>query len=593
MIITMDQRKKLAATALGKLKADVVIQKGTLINVHSNETLPDIDIAIKAGCIAYIGEASHLIGSATEVIQAHGRFLTPGLIDGHMHVESTMMSVTEFAKSAIKQGTTTIFMDPHEIANVFGLEGVRWMHEEGQQLPLRVSTTIPSCVPATEDLEDAGAELTIKDIEEGLTWNNVSGLGEVMNFPGVIHGDEKMTGEIDATIRAGKTVTGHMPAEDPAMLQAYIASGVTSCHETVTREQAIEKLRLGMHVMIREGSAWQDVKQLAPIITKDHMPTDNLSLITDDVYPQTLVSKGHLNHVVRRAIEEGIDPLVALKLATINIAHYFNCGDTLGSLSPGKHADILMIDDLEEMKPSTVVIGGKMVYDQGNYLVSFPEYRYPDKAKNSVHLKEPLKAEDFYPKSAQKNKTEVQVIDIIENNARTKKGKAELHVKDGIIESDVTNDVIRLTCIDRHHGSGDISHGFARGFQLKSGAVASTVAHDSHNLLVMGVSEEDMAIAANHLAEIGGGMAAVENGQILASVPMPIAGLMSEEPLETVAAQVEKLEEAWKKLGCPIHAPFMTFSLIALPVIPSLRITNRGLADVDSFALTPLEINEQ
>ncbi|MFC7061999.1 adenine deaminase [Halobacillus seohaensis] len=590
MPITMEQRKLLAATALGKRNADTVISNGTLINVHSKERVNGKDIAITAGCIAYIGDCKHLIGQETNTIDANGSFITPGLIDGHMHVESTMLTVTEFAKAAIKQGTTTVFMDPHEIANVFGLEGVKWMHEEGQNLPLRVYTTVPSCVPATDNLEDAGAELIPSDIEAALSWENVAGLGEVMNFPGVVHGDDKMIQEIEATMKAGKTVTGHIPAEDSAMLQAYVSSGVTSCHETVTREQALEKLRLGMHLMIREGSAWQDVKQLAPVITEDHMPTENISLITDDVYPQTLTNQGHLNHVVRKAIQQGIDPITAIQLATINIANYFHYEDSLGSIAPGKYADLLFIEDLNEMNPSTVLIGGDIVYSDQQYQVAFSNYSYPEKAKQSVHLPQPLTADDFFIKSDQEEKTEVHVIEVFENNARTRKSSAQLKVDNDFIKADLKRDIIKLSCIDRHHGSGQISNAFVQGFNIKRGAVASTVAHDSHNLLVMGVNEEDMAFAANTLKEHGGGMIVVENQEILAEVPLSIAGLMSDQPLESVASQVEKLEIAWNDLGCKMNAPFMTFSLIALPVIPSLRITNRGLADVDSFELIDLEI---
>ncbi|MCP3027996.1 adenine deaminase [Halobacillus sp. A5] len=593
MKITSTQRKLLAETALGKRKADTVITNGTIVNVHSKELTKKKDIAITSGAVAYIGNCRHLIGEDTNVINANGKFVTPGLIDGHMHVESTMLSVTEFAKAALKQGTTSIFMDPHEIANVFGLEGVRWMHEEGQNLPLRVFTTVPSCVPAADTLEDAGAELIPDDIEKALKWDNVAGLGEVMNFPGVVNGDEKMAQEIESTIHAAKTVTGHIPAEDPGMLQAYVASGVTSCHETVTRQQALEKLRLGMHVMIREGSAWQDVEQLAPIVTKDHMPSENLSLVTDDVYPQTLTELGHLNYVVRKAVREGIDPITAIQMATINAANYFNYGDTLGSIAPGKWADLLFVDNLEDMKPTTVITGGEVVYDNGKYHASFPVYTYPEQAKDSVHLERTLLSEDFHAISNSSSETTVHVIEALENNARTSKAKAVLKVKENVIQPDLEKDIIHLSCVDRHHSSGQISNAFVKGFHIQRGAVASTVAHDSHNLLVMGVDKTDMAVAANRLAELGGGMIVVNNGKVLAEVPLPIAGLMSDQPLNIVNTQVKALDQAWKELGCRMNAPFMTFSLIALPVIPSIRITNRGIADVDKFELITLELQNK
>ncbi|RCW64257.1 adenine deaminase [Saliterribacillus persicus] len=578
--------KELRKVALGETKADMIIQNGTLVNVMTKELQPNIDVAIKKGRIAYVGEASHLIGEETKVIDAKGKYISPGLMEGHMHVESTMLSVTELAKAALVKGTTSIFMDPHEIANVLGSEGVRLMHEEGKNLPLKVFTTYPSCVPATEELEDAGAALGVKDIEEGLNWDGVVGLGEVMNFPGVVYDDPKMIGEIEATLRHKKAVTGHFPDGTDKELQAYIASGVDSCHETVTREQGLEKARLGMHIMIREGSAWHDVKEVIKIITEDHVDPTNITLVTDDVYPQTLVEKGHLNHVVRRAIEEGVDPVVAISLATINVARYYHMDKDVGSIAPGKVADILLMEDLEEMTPEVVVVDGELIAEKGKIVTDIPTFTYPDHAKNTVKLKQKLQAEDFLLK-VDKNKEEVNIngIHVIENNARTAKMKAKLAVNDGVVQPDVENDILLLACIDRHHQSGQISLAFAKGFDIKGGAVASTVAHDSHNLLVMGTNPEDMALAGNTLAESNGGMVVVKDGQILAHVPMPIAGLMSDAKLDVVVDQVTELEVAWKKLGCKIHAPFMTFSLIALPVIPEIRISNRGLVDVTKFQL--------
>lgn len=578
--------QSLSLVALGIEKAEIVIQNGTLVNVITGELNEHIDVAITQGRIAYVGHADHTIGPNTKVIDATNKYIAPGLMDGHMHVESTMLTVTQFARMALTNGTTSIFMDPHEIANVCGIEGVRLMHEEGQMLPLNVFTTFPSCVPATNGLEDAGAELTVEDIKEGLTWENVVGLGEVMNFPGVVHRDPKMIGEINETLKANKTVTGHFPEGTAEMLQAYLASGVNSDHETVTRQQALEKLRLGMYVMIREGSAWQDVKEVIKIITEDKVDADQILLVTDDVYPQTLVEHGHMNHVVRRAIEEGVDPVTAIKLATINVARYFKMAEDYGSVSPSKVADILVIDHLEKMVPSTVIVNGKHVVENEQLSVDLPLFTYPDAIKQSIHVKEKLKQTDFTITASTNNSIQANVIKVIENSARTELTTFELAVNaNGEIDVDLEQDVIKLACIERHHQSGDISVALAHGFGLKSGAVASTVAHDSHNLLVMGANEEDMVFAANTLIEVGGGMIVVEDGNILATVPMPIAGLMSDRKCEDVVEQVRELEQGWLKLGCSIHAPFMTFSLIALPVIPSVRISNRGLVDVTKFKL--------
>ncbi|UOQ87255.1 adenine deaminase [Gracilibacillus salinarum] len=579
-------RQLLRKVALGEEKADLVIQNGTLVNVMTRELQSGIDVAIKSDRIAFVGKADHVIGEGTTVIDANGKYISPGLMDGHMHVESTMLSVTEFAKAALRKGTTAVFMDPHEIANVLGSEGVRMMHEEGRQLPLKVFTTFPSCVPATNDLEDAGATLDEKDIEKGLTWDGVVGLGEVMNFPGVVYDDPKMIKEIEATIAANKTVTGHFPDGTSGMLQAYIASGVDSCHETVAREQALEKARLGMHIMIREGSAWHDVKEVIKIVTEDGIDPTNVTLVTDDVYPQTLVDKGQLNHVVRRAIEEGTDPVMAIQMATINVARYFQMDKQMGSITPGKIADLIIIDDLQVMEASTVITDGEIVVANDQIVKKIPVYTYPDNAKNTVKLARSLYASDFaYVTDTEAKQVKVNGIRAIENSARTERMEASLKVADHVIQMDLEQDIIQLACIDRHHGTGQVSLAFTQGFGLQSGAVASTVAHDSHNLLVMGVDREDMALAGNKLAESGGGMIVVKDGKVLAHVPMPIAGLMSDQPLETVVEQVKQLEAAWRELGCSIHAPFMTFSLIALPVIPEIRISNRGLVDVTKFEL--------
>ncbi|SER91118.1 Adenine deaminase [Gracilibacillus ureilyticus] len=580
-----EARSSIRKVLMGEESPSIVIKNGTLINVMTREMQPDTDVAIVDDRIAFVGNATELIGENTKVIDAEGKFIAPGLMDGHMHVESTMLSVTEFANAALLKGTTSVFMDPHEIANVLGAEGVRLMHEEGRQLPLKVFTTFPSCVPATSDLEDAGAVLDVNDIEAGLEWDGVVGLGEVMNFPGVVYDDPKMIGEIEATIRARKTVTGHFPEGSDKMLQSYIASGVDSCHETISREQGLEKARLGMHIMIREGSAWHDVKEVIKIITEDGIDPTNVSLVTDDVYPQTLVDKGQLNHVIRRAIEEGVDPLTAIQMGTINVARYFHMDKELGSITPGKIADIILLEDLEKVEAKTVITNGEVVVHNKKIVIHMPKYNYPQFALETVKLKRPLTAGDFLFTTSVDNTVDINGIKVIENSARTEKMTATLHVADGVIQPDLEKDIIRLACIDRHHRSGQISLAFAQGFQIKTGAVASTVAHDSHNLLVMGINPEDMSIAANTLAESGGGMVVVNNGKVLAKVPMPIAGLMSDQPLETVVKQVQQLEKAWQEIGCTLHAPFMTFSLIALPVIPEVRISNRGLVDVTTFEL--------
>ncbi|GEM01560.1 adenine deaminase [Halolactibacillus halophilus] len=569
----------------GRSYADTVITNGTIVNVVTGELIAGLDLVIKDERIAFVGAASQMIGEVTQVVDATGKYVAPGLMDGHMHVESTMFSVTGFSEAAVKKGTTAVFMDPHEMANVFGIDGVKRMHAEGQQAPIHVFTTFPSCVPATDDLEDAGATISVEDVEEGLTWDGVVGLGEVMNYPGVIHRDEKMMGEIDATLKQGYQPTGHFPEGTVEDLTSYLLSGVTSCHETVTKEAALEKLRLGMYVMIREGSAWQDVKEVIKVITEDHIHTDHVMLVTDDIYPETLIHQGQINHVVRRAIEEGVDPVVAIKLATLNTARYFKLDDDYGSLTPGKVADIILLDDLSEMNITDVFVKGNLVVKNKQLIKETPVYTYPEHYYQSVNVGRHLTAADFNYQTTETTSVNVNAIEVIENSARTKKKVVALPVKNGVIEGDVSQDVIKLSCIDRHHQTGQISNQFVTGFKIKQGAVASTVAHDSHNLLVMGVNEHDMAMAANYLSDIGGGMVCVLDGEVIAAVPLPIAGLMSDQKETKLLEQVEDLKAGWVRLGSPLHAPFMTFSLIALPVIPDIRISNRGLVDVTTFNL--------
>lgn len=577
--------EQLMAVTNGKDYADTVITNGTIVNVMTGELNEGLDVAIKDERIVFIGQAKKMIGENTTVIDATGQYVAPGLMDGHMHVESTMFSVSTFSQAAVKKGTTAIFMDPHEMANVFGIEGVRFMHEEGRQAPIHVFTTFPSCVPATDDLEDAGAKISVDDVKEGLTWDGVVGLGEVMNYPGVIHRNEKMIGEINATLAQNLTPTGHFPEGTKEELTSYLLSGVNSCHETVTKEQALEKLRLGMYVMIREGSAWQDVKEVIKVITENQVQTDYIMLVTDDIYPETLVQKGQINHVVRRAIEEGVDPVIAIKLATLNTARYFNLDRDYGSLAPGKVADIILLDNLETVEPTDVFVKGTHVVKNKAFIQEVKPYLYPEKYYQSVKVKRPLVADDFYLTTERMGPVNVNIIEVIENSARTKKQCVSLEVTEGALQVDMKNDVIKLACIDRHHQTGQISNQFVTGFELKRGAVASTVAHDSHNLLVMGVSESDMAVAANYLIKIGGGMVCVLDGEVIAEVPLPIAGLMSDLDEATLLQKVEQLKQGWVRLGCQMHAPFMTFSLIALPVIPDIRISNRGLVDVTTFHL--------
>ncbi|MDK2984615.1 MAG: adenine deaminase [Clostridia bacterium] len=575
----------LAAAAMGKVKADTVIRGGRIVNVNTGEVEYGKDIAIKKGWIVLVGKVDHTIGEETEIIDATGYTLVPGFMDGHMHVESSMVTVSQFAKAVVPRGTTTIFMDPHEIANVLGMEGVKLMVEEGKNLPLRVYATMPSCVPAAPDFEDAGASFGPNEVKEAMKWDNICGLGEMMNFPGVLNGNPDVHGELKATMESGNIITGHYAGLDIEMgLQAYTACGIASCHEGTTREDALARMRLGMYAKIREGSAWQDVKESVKAITENNIDTRYGILVTDDVHPHTLLEKGHLDHVVRRAIQEGVNPVTAIQMVTINTAQCFGVDRYLGSISPGRCADIVFIKDLAEVNIDKVIVNGKLVAEKGNLLVELEQYIYPENARNSVRVIENLTPEHFSIRASSDVKTvKAHVMEIIEAHVGTKHKIIELPVVNGEVQAAVEQDIAKVAVIERHGGPGTFGVGLVKGFGLKSGAVASTVAHDSHNLLVVGTNDQDMALAGNTLAKEGGGMVVVKDGKVLALLPLPIAGLMSDKPVEEVGEIVAELDKAWKELGCKIVSPFMTMALLSLPVLPELRITNRGLVDTLKF----------
>jgi adenine deaminase len=582
--------RTLVDAAMGREQADLVVRGGSLVNVHTAEILDGLDVAVKAGRVALVGQAEHMIGPATKVMDASGYCLLPGLIEGHVHIESSMITPTQFARAVLPHGTTAVFIDNHELANVLGVEGIRQMMEECQGLPLKIYLAMPSCVPALPGLEDAGAAIAPPDVQEAMRWGSVAALGEMMNMPGVLGGDENVHAMLAATLRAGKVVTGHYSIpETERGLQGYVASGISSCHESTRKEDALAKLRLGMYVMLREGSAWHDLKDTIRSLTETGVDSRHAMMVTDDTHPDTLVNVGHMNHVVRRAIEEGLDPVRAVQMATLNVAEYFRKGSDLGSISPGKCADIIFVRDLHEMRVDRVLVDGLPVAQRGAMAVDLPPFEYPASFKHSVRLSRPLIAEDFCvraPEAAQS--VHVRVMEVSEAQVVTRNAQVQRSVDGGLVTASATDDLVKVASVERHRGTGQMGLGFVKGFGFKRGAVASTVAHDSHNLLILGMNDPDMAFAGNTLAETGGGMVAVRDGEVLALVPLPIAGLMSQEPVEEVNGQVKRLGRAWKELGCDLESAFMTMSILALPVIPELRITNRGL--VDTIQFTPVEL---
>ncbi len=571
--------RELSAVCMGRAPAELVIRNGRLVDVHTREILEGADVAIAHGRVAMFGDVAHTIGSGTETIDAEGAYLVPGLIDTHLHVETVMVTVTRFAEAVLPHGTTTAFIDNHEMANVFGLEGMCWMLEEGRGLPLKVFLAVPSCVPALPGFEDAGASLGPEDIREALGWEGAAGLGEMMNMPGVIEGDEAVHAAIAVTLELGKPVTGHwsLAGWNDHRLHAYIAAGVDSCHETTSREDALAKLRAGMWVQFREGTTFRDVAALAPVLTADGVDSRHCLLVTDDLLPETIVAEGHMDHVVRRAVEEGIDPLVAIQMATLNGAEYFNLRHDLGSIAPGRLADILFVENLEDFRPHRVLADGR---DPG----ALPSYEYPPEAYGSIRLARPLTEADLRIEATGES-ARVRAIGVASGSVRTEHLLVELPVTAGEVRPSVELDVAKAASVERHGGPGTIGLGFIKGLGLRRGAVASTVAHDNHNVLVAGMSDADMVCAVERLVEAGGGMVAVADGAVLALVSLPIAGLICDRAVTELAAETLALSRAYRELGSTIEDPTMIFSFLSLGVIPALRLTNRGLVDGVAFEL--------
>ena len=579
---------RLIAVAAGREQADQVFCNCKLVNVQTREVLDGWQVAIAEGRFAYVGaDASHCIGEDTEIFDVNGRYLIPGLCDGHMHIESGMLTPAEFAAAVIPHGTTTMFTDPHEIANVLGLEGVRMMHDEALMQPVNIFTQMPSCAPSAPGLETTGFEISAEDVAEAMGWPGIIGLGEMMNFPGVINGDTQMLAEMAETMNAGKTVGGHYASPDrgPAF-SAYVAGGAADDHEGTTEEDALARVRNGMRSMMRLGSAWYDVETQITAITERGIDPRNFILCTDDCMAETLVNDGHMNRVVRHAIDCGCDPLIALQMATINTATHFGLERELGSIAPGRRADMIITSDLKTLPIEHVIARGKTVAKNGKITVDCPHYDWPDSARQTVHLGKPLEENDFdilAPKG--KNTVMTRVIGVVENQAPTKALNFELPVIEGCVKA--SGDVCQIALVERHRATGHVSNGFVSGFGYTGNmAIASTVAHDSHHMIVVGTSHADMALAANRLGEVGGGVTVFKDRQELALVELPIGGLMSDQPAAEVAARAAKMIEAMVACGCNLNNAYMQHSLLALVVIPELRISDLGLVDVTKFELT-------
>lgn len=584
--------RTLVDCAMGRKPADLVIRGGQWVSVQSGEIIPGSDIAVIDGRIAYVGpDASHAIGPNTKVIDAAGRFMVPGLIDGHMHVESGMLTVTEFVRAVVPHGTTGMFVDPHEIANVFGLRGVRLMVDEAAVQPITVFVQMPSCVPSSPGFETPGASIGPAEVSEAMTWPGIIGLGEMMNYPGVISSDAKVHAEMDATRMANKVIGGHFPMTDLGLpFHAYAAGGPQDDHEGTRVQDAVERVRQGMKAMLRFGSAWHDVAAQVRAVTEMGLDPRNFILCTDDSHSATLVQEGHMDRVIRHAVAQGLKPITAIQMATINTAEHFGVSREMGMIAPGRYADVLLVKDLFDFQVDVVIARGMVMAQEGRMLAELPAVSQPEWATDSVHLRRMLSAADFkLPFPPADGKIKAHVIGVIENQAPTRHVVVEMERNDGEFKADLARDIVKLALVERHRRSGRIQVGLVQGFGFTEPcAIGTTVAHDSHHMIVTGTDDESMAIAANELAACGGGQVVVLRGKVIGKVELPIAGLMSNERAEIVGQKAATVLDGFRACGCRLNNPNMQLSLLGLVVIPSLRISDLGLVDVDRFTMIPV-----
>ena len=568
----MASLKERIRIASGDGVADLLIKNGRVVDVFSGE-IEKKDVAVFRGVIIGFGDYR-----AREIIDVKGDFLCPGLIDGHVHVESSMVTIPEFARAVLPNGTTSVVIDPHEIANVLGQEGIRFMAESAKGIPLNVFIMVPSCVPATH-METSGATLKAADLKPLLKQPWAVGLAEMMNFPGVIFRDPEVLKKIETA--KGKRIDGHAPMLSGKGLYAYITAGIRSDHECTTPKEAKEKLKNGMRIMIREGTTARNLRSLIPLVQAKN--SRRFFFVTDDRHPKELLEEGHIDSMVRQAVLWGLDPILAIQMATLNAAEYFSLDD-LGAIAPGYRADIIGFDHLGRFQIKKVFKDGKLVAENTKMLFPPVHKRKSSNAKGSVRIK-PLKKDAFQLRSDQ---SLAKIIQLVPDQIVTKKAMKRVLLKDGVAHPDAKEDILKIAVVERHKATGNIGIGFVQGFGLKKGAIGSSVAHDSHNIVLVGTNDADMLKGVEVIQTMKGGLAAVSGGKVLASLPLPIAGLMSEASVAEVNLQLEALHRAAKTLGCKIPDPFMILSFLSLPVIPELKITDKGLVDVNQFKFVPL-----
>ncbi len=574
----MSMMSKQILQAKGEEPADLVLKNCTIIDVFCGDTKQG-DIAICGNQIAGIGEYN-----GAKEIDCKGSFVAPGFIEGHIHIESSMLTPKQFAKTVIGHGTTTVICDPHEIANVAGVKGIQHFLEETQDLPTTIYCMAPSCVPATH-LENSGATLDSKSIEKLLNQPKILGLAEMMNFPGVLFQDKEVMAKLEIARKKGVPIDGHAPGLTGKDLQAYIGTGIRSDHECVTAAEATEKVQSGMYVFIREGSTAKNLKSLLPAVTARN--AGRFLLVTDDCHPHELQTEGHLDRILREAIRLGLDPITAIQMVTINVSNYFGLKN-IGAVAPGFDADLVVFDNLNTIQIQSVFAAGKQVQSET------PEEHIPISKLRETHpevyqsVNVDLENLSFVMPA---KSTKARVIKLIKNELITEKLELDIKIKDGLALADPSRDIIKLAVVERHHHTGNIGHGFVQGIGLQRGALASTIGHDSHNITVLGVNDDDMILAVQTIAKQQGGIAVVADGKVLETLVLDFAGLMSGEGAESVAKSFSNLLKAAKKLGVQVDDPFMFMSFLALPVIPHLKISDLGLVDVDNFCHIDLWIS--
>ena len=570
----------LIRAASGEGEVDLLIRNGRVVDVFSGE-IEKKDVAIYRGRVVGFGDYR-----ARQVIDVKSDFLCPGLIDGHVHVESSMVTIPEFARAVLPNGTTSVIIDPHEIANVLGQRGIRFMAESAKGIPLNVFIMIPSCVPAT-DMETSGATLKAKEIRSLIKEPWAIGLAEMMNFPGVILRNPDVLRKIEAA--GGKRIDGHAPMLSGKGLYAYLVAGIRSDHECTTPKEAMEKLKGGMWIMVREGTAAKNLKDLLPLVTPKN--ARRFFFVTDDRHPKELLEEGHINTIVRQAIRLGLDPILAIQMATLNAAEYFRLDD-LGAIAPGFRADIVAFDHLSRFQVKKVFKDGVLVAENGKILsrsVKGPKWLFRTgttilQGKKTIRTA-PITKEDLLLRSKQPL---AKIIQLIPGQIVTRKVVKRVTLKEGVAYPDIRADILKMVVVERHRATGNIGVGFVQGFGLTQGAIGSSVAHDSHNLVIVGTNDEDILLAVHRLKAMGGGLVTVMNRKVLADLPLPIAGLMADVSVREVYQQLKALHRSAKSLGCKLPDPFMTLSFLALPVIPELKLTDKGLVDVTQFKIVPL-----